>query len=488
MLGLFNRFWNVIPKPLLFGLLAAVGCLIGAILGEVWLAATQPPPPPPPPSNAVSLLIDTSGSMDGAKLQEVKSAAMQFIQRRNSSNLSNLSQDSIAVVGFGDNAYVAAALTNNLTELEQPINQLLAKGSTKMDLGLQVASQQLPSSSTGINRSILLFTDGQPDDRKLTLDAGQSAKSQGIRIVAVATNDADINLLSQIAGNSSLVFSTNIGSFEQAFQKAEEAIYRDVLNPNATPIDPNKKPSQEDSLRRIGVWTALLSLGAGLALIISQNIYLRSRLLKFIRQGSIGFVGCLAVGFVAGTGGQLLYAVAPNLLVFSPGETSRIIVAWTILGALLGLGLAFFVPNLNPAKALLGGIFGGIFGAIGFWLAVAVYGPYVARLLGAAILGFFIGLMIALLELVQEASLVVHWGPKEKSIIGLGVQPIILGSSDQAHIYLPKEQNFPPIYATICLKRGKIEFENKLNGQQQMLKNGSKLNIGHLTIEIKSSK
>ncbi|MGL5061504.1 MAG: VWA domain-containing protein, partial [Microcoleus sp.] len=84
MLGLFNRFWTVIPKPLLFGLLAAVGCLIGAILGEVWLAATQPPPPPPPPSNAVSLLIDTSSSMSGAKLQEVKSAAMQFIQRRNS--------------------------------------------------------------------------------------------------------------------------------------------------------------------------------------------------------------------------------------------------------------------------------------------------------------------------------------------------------------------------------------------------------------------
>lgn len=487
MVGLFNRFWNIAPKPLLFGLLASIGCLIGAILGEVWLAATQPPPPPSPPSNAVSLLIDTSSSMNGAKLQEVKSAAMQFIQRRNSSNLSNLSQDSIAVVGFGDKAYVVTALTSNLTELEQPINQLTTNGGTRMDLGLQVASQQLPSSSAGIDRTILLFTDGQPDERKLTLDAGQSAKSEGIRIVAVATGDADINLLSQIADNSSLVFSTSVGSFEQAFQKAEAAIYGDVVT-GVAPIDPSKKPSQEDSVRRIGVWTALLSLGTGLALIISQNLYLRSRLLKFIRQGTIGFIGCLAVGFVAGSGGQLLYAVAPNLLILAPGETSRIIISWTILGALLGLGLAFFVPNLNPAKALLGGSLGGILGAISFWLAVAAYGAFVARLLGATILGFFIGLMIAFFELVREASLVVHWGPKEKSIIGLGGQPIILGSSDRADIYLPKEQNFPSIYATICLKRGKIEFENKLNGQQQTLKNGNKLQIGNLTIEIKSSK
>ncbi|MGL5058367.1 MAG: vWA domain-containing protein, partial [Microcoleus sp.] len=403
---------------------------------------------------------------------------------------SNLSQDSIAVVGFGDNAYVAAALTNNLTELEQPINQLTTNGGTRMDLGLQVASQQLPSSIAASDRTILLFTDGQPDDRKLTLDAGQSAKSQGMRIVAVATGDADINLLSQIVGNSSLVFSTSVGNFEQAFQKAEAVIYRDVLNPNATPIDPSKKPSQEDSLRRVGVWTAMLSLGTGLALIISQNLYLRSRLLKFIRQGAIGFVGCLAVGFVAGYGGQLLYAVVPNLLIFGAEETSRIIISWTILGALLGLGLAFFVPNLNPAKALLGGSLGGILGAIGFWFAVAVYGAFAARLLGAALLGFFIGLALFLFELliIQEASLVVHWGPKEKSIIGLGAQPIILGSSDRSDIYLPKEQNFPSIYATISLKRGKIEFENKMTGQQQTLKNGNKLQIGNLIIEIKSSK
>jgi len=52
------------------------------------------------------------------------------------------------------------------------------------------------------------------------LDAGQSAKSQGIRIVAVATNDADMKLLGQITGDQSLVFLASVGSFEQAFQKA----------------------------------------------------------------------------------------------------------------------------------------------------------------------------------------------------------------------------------------------------------------------------
>jgi Ca-activated chloride channel homolog len=157
------------------------------------------------------------------------------------------------------------------------------------------------------------------------------------------------------------------------------------------------------------------------------------------------------------------------------------------LGSLLGGGMAFFVPNLKLGRAMLGGGMGGTVGVLGFWLAAGAFGDITGRLLGAAILGFFIGLMIALVEKLRDAWLIVHWGPKEESAIGLGAQPVVLGSSDLAHIYLPQEQGFPATTATICLQGGKIEFNNKMNGQQQTLKNGSKLQIAHLTIEVKTA-
>ena len=474
----FNRFRNTIPKPLLFALFAASGCLMGAIAGEAFLNATSLPPPPPPPAHAVSLLIDISGSMEGAKLEEVKSAAIQFIQRRNESNLSNLSLDSIAIVAFESKAQMTAKLTSDLMTLEQPIDSLKATGGTRMDLGLQTAVEQLRLS--GGDRSILLFTDGQPDDAKLALEVGESAKSQGIRIVAVATNDADIKLLGQITGNPSLVFPARVGSFEQAFEKAEKAIYeRDIVTRDAIPVS---ELSLTYSLLRIGGWTAIVALGAGLTLIVSQNLYLRRRLLT-IREGAVGIIGSLVVGFASGASGQLLYLAVPSLLAL---DLAGRVVAWGILGALLGWGMAFFIPNLKPDRGLLGGGLGGAIGVLGFWLVAGGFGDIAGRLIGAAILGFFIGLMIALIEeLAREAWLVVHWGPKEQSTIALGPQPVILGSSDQAHIYL---QGFDPVVATICLTSGKISYEDKNTGQKQMLKNGSQLQItGSLWIEVKTA-
>jgi Ca-activated chloride channel family protein len=475
------RFWNNIPKPLLFGLFAGSGCLIGAIAGEIFLNATKPPPPPPPPVHSVSLVIDTSGSMKGEKLQEVKSAAIQFIKSRNSSNSSNLSKDTISVVSFSDQGYVAAPQTDNLMTLEQPVNSLTANGGTAIHHGLETAIKELLPTTDGL-RSILLFTDGQPDNTNLALSAGESAEKQNIRIVAVATNDADTELLTQITGDASLVFPTSVGRFEQAFQKAEKAIYQsDIVSINPTPVS---QISTVNSVLRIGGWTAILGLGTGLALIISQNIYLHRRLLTS-RQGVVGTLGSVVVGVFAGVTGQFIYIAVPSFIALD--ITSKIL-GWSILGSLLGGGMAFFVPNLKLGRAMLGGGIGGGVGVLGFWLAAGVFGDLTGRLLGAAILGFFIGLMIALVEeLAREGWLIVHWGPKEKSAIGLGAQPVVLGSSDQAHIYLPQEQGFSDVTATICLQGGKIEFNNKMNGQQQILKNGSKLQIGNLTIEVKTA-
>jgi Ca-activated chloride channel family protein len=163
------------------------------------------------------------------------------------------------------------------------------------------------------------------------------------------------------------------------------------------------------------------------------------------------------------------------------------IAAWSLLGGLLGLGMTFFVPNLKTWRALLGGAIGGLVGSLGFLAGAGVVADFAGRLLGAALLGFFIGLMIALVErLVREACLLVHWGPKETTTVNLGARSIILGSSPEAHIYLPKEKGFAPVTGLVSFTGGKVEFENKISGQKHALQNGSKVQLGTVVVEVRT--
>ncbi len=111
-----------------------------------------------------------------------------------------------------------------------------------------------------------------------------------------------------------------------------------------------------------------------------------------------------------GEGVCAVAARAPTLLV-----RGRVL-AWVVLGALLGRGRAFFVPNLPPDRALLGGAIGGALGAVGFLGAASAFADVAGRLLGAALLGFLMGLMIALVEYLWSRPAV-------------GLQRLVLGQS-----------------------------------------------------------
>ncbi len=481
MQNIFGQLRQKLSKPILFGLYGAVGCLGAAtLLGEAFLALTKLAPSSSSPQ-AIVLLIDCSGSMDEKnKLQEVKSAAQAFLQRQ------NLSENRLAVVGFGSNVQIGASLTGNKLMLDRAIAQLSDGGGTRMDIAIEAAARELQSTSKP--RNILLFTDGEPSNAGTTLTAGQSAKAQGINLVAVATGDANTNFLTQLTGNRSLVFYANSGDFDRAFRQAEQAIYSNQLVESG----PTGDYSLLYSVLRIGGWTALLAIGTSLALIAGQNHYLRRRLLT-LSEGSIGTGGSLAAGLAAGAIGQLLFLPVAGIPILTLGGR---IVGWAILGTLLGGGMSFFVPNLQKNRALQAGAIGGTAGAIGFLLVSAVSGDLVGRLVGAAIVGFFIGLAIALIEdLSRRAWLIVHWTPTEQTNINLGTQPIILGSSEDAHIYLRKDQGYPPVTAKVYLESGKIVMEfdeqmQKLKGMKILrheLANGDRRKVGEVMIEVKTA-
>ncbi|MDJ0742166.1 MAG: VWA domain-containing protein [Xenococcaceae cyanobacterium MO_167.B27] len=478
---LLRRLRRKLSKPLLFGLYGAIGCLIAALLlGELLLYLTKLPPTIEQSPQAVVLLIDCSGSMDGGKLQEVKSAATSFVQRQ------DLKQSQFAVIGFGSNVRLGTSLTSDLPGIESAIANLQDGGGTNMASGLQAATTQLQS--TNLTRNILLFTDGQPNSETDTLTTAQFSKNQDINLIAVATGDADTNFLTQLTGDSSLVFYASSGQFEQAFRAAETAIYGKQLVESGD----TGNYSLVYSILRIGSWTGLLALGTSLALIVGQNHYLHRRLLTS-REGSIGVMGGFAAGLTAGAIGQLIFMPVANIPIL---EVLGRLVGWTILGTLVGGGISFFMPNLKLNRALQAGAIGGSLGAIGFLFAANILGDVAGRFVGAAILGFFIGLAIALIEqLIRKASLIVHWNPREQTTLSLGEKAIVLGSSNNSHIYLPKSQGFYPITAKIYLENGKIVMQydqeyGMAKGMKKLrheLKNCDRRKLGNINIEVKSS-
>ncbi|BAZ86392.1 vWA domain-containing protein [Dolichospermum compactum] len=480
MLNLFNQLKN--NKPLLFGLYGASGCLTAAILlGEPFLALTKAKPNPTSPvtPQVIVLLIDASSSMSDGKLTEVKTAASKFIERR------DLQKDQLAVVSFGLEIKTATPLTNDANTLKNAIDTLSENGSTPMAEGINAAMGELQT--TALDKNIILFTDGIPDDPNFAYNSALAARNMGVKLISVATGDADINYLTQITGDRSLVFYANSGQFEQAFRNAEAAIYKQLVE-----SDSSENYSITYSVLRMGGWTAFLAMGIYLALIMGQNRYMRLPLLT-TNKGIISICGSLAAGMIAGATGQIVFLPLSNIAVL---EIIGRIAGWVIVGALVGVGTRFFVPNLNLKNALLGGTIGGGIGGSGFLITASIFGDVLGRLSGTSIIGFFTGLMIAWIEQKQLESqpyLLVNWTATEQTTYLLGTKPILIGSSLNVEIPLNASDGFTPITAKI-FKEGEniiMQFDQEyaaiknMKKTSQDLKVGDTRKLGQITIEVK---
>ena len=488
MLTLFNR----LPKPLLFGICAAVGCLVAALFGEILLAFTLPAPVTAQQVD-VLFVLDVTGSME-SEINGVKTGIRNFVSELEARQL----DARVGAIAFGDRfqgeepqilSFGGQSFTADTDSFSREVSRIkMVHGGDDPESSLDAlvlgARQPFRADSTKV---MLLITDAPakiPDRETSSMsEAVRVLGDQKIDQLHLAIQDSDRSAFAslQTAAPGEIFSLAETAAERQGFERVLPEVGKQI----AAAITTEKiSPEKSQSLIAVtSLWTGVLAIGAFLALIVGQNRYLRRRVLT-IRQGVTGTLGSVAAGLVAGAGGQLLYVAVPSLPVF---EAIGRILAWTILGVLLGLGMAFFIPNSKPGRVPFGGGLGGAIGAIGFLWAAGAFGDIAGRLFGAAILGFFIGLMIALIEeLVRNAWLVVHWGPRESSTIGLGTQPVILGSSEQAHIYLPQHQGFQPVVATIRFTTGRILYRDQQTGQEQTLRNGSEIKIGSLTIQVRT--
>jgi hypothetical protein len=232
----------------------------------------------------------------------------------------------------------------------------------------------------------------------------------------------------------------------------------------------------------LGVWTAFLTLGLSLALVAGQNRYL-GRPFLLGDQARVVVLGAVAAGLVAGGLGQALLSLFTR---FGLPPGVGFVLGWLLLGALVGRGVGFFIPNLSAVRATAAGAAGALLGALFFLGASALAGDVAGRLAGAALLGAAVGLMVALVEVAfRKAWLEVTYAPREVAAVNLGPEPVSLGG-DRRACTIPAP-GAAPIAFRYWFRDGRVMCEDVVAGGAAPVPPGHERRIGSLTVTVRTA-
>lgn len=247
-----------------------------------------------------------------------------------------------------------------------------------------------------------------------------------------------------------------------------------------------------------GVWFCCPSVGVVIIVFLCQRALLGAEeyFEALLKPLAVAFV----LGFVSGAFAECIFqvvlrSVSSRFVI----ETVRTFV-WGLAGAGLGLTLSMVVPNLKKSRAAIFGFVGGLAGGIGFIVVNAVmqsafasghslsameFANVAGRLVGTGIIGLFVGLSVAVAEATaKEGYLRVVWGPGEYTRVNLGEKPVLVGSSRESTVRMAASTGYPPIVATFSLQKGQATMVNHMSRTTHVLRNGNKLTLGTVVIEI----
>ncbi|MCS6865102.1 MAG: vWA domain-containing protein [Gemmataceae bacterium] len=248
-------------------------------------------------------------------------------------------------------------------------------------------------------------------------------------------------------------------------------------------VQSSREYSRRDAwqlLLAVGVWTGAIAAMIGLWLVGGQHYYLRGTLPDSGRV-VIALLGGMAFGLIGGAAGQ-------GLVILANVESTALVmffrlIGWVILGALAGVGLSPFVPNLKPTYGLIGGVLGGFVGGLGYLVIERVGGDVVGRLAGGLMLGLCIGAMVAVVEAVfRQAWLEVHYGPREVVTVNLGPEPVKIGSD--ARLCTVWARGAANIALRYFIRNGQVICTDVPTQQESIVHDGDTRIAGNVTIVV----
>ena len=425
-----DNFSRVI-SPLRFAALGALTCVIATFVAEFFVQLSTLPIDPSEQDAplAIALLIDTSGSMEGEPIVEVRDAAINFI-----GNLER-GHTYLALIPFSDRATLLRPVLTpeqNPAILIEQIRTLYAGGGTGMVEALILAQEAFKDIDSP-NNAVLLFTDGIPNDPISTLLQAEVLRREGTVMVAVGTADSDISFLKFLTlSETDKLFTTQLGEYAIAFEKAGQAIDASAFGTAST----------SQGL----VVVTIIALFLAAALLVSENVWsLRGHWWRDLWwMPPLG----AALGFLGATAGENLIKID--------------VASWALVGMTSGISLGLVDlaksdtwswQTLVPRKSVRGAIFGLVGGTIGGTLFSIAFGnsdlqttqgeltALVSRLSGFGLLGFFIGLALkAGEELLKDVWLIgVTKGPYEGKQFILSKSMVSVGQSGNNDINLAQE-------------------------------------------------
>lgn len=166
----------------------------------------------------ICLVLDRSTSMHGARMDMVKSSALNLLKQFRK-------QDLISVVAFSDRAEVVIPPTRvpDLAKDDHRISMLQVGGGTEIYQGLQLGIEQLRSIDPRFMRQLILLTDGHTyGDDEACIELAEEAAQDGIQINTMGIghewNDELLDKIATISGANS-IFVTSPKDLNKFFEQ-----------------------------------------------------------------------------------------------------------------------------------------------------------------------------------------------------------------------------------------------------------------------------
>jgi Ca-activated chloride channel family protein len=175
-------------------------------------------------NRSISLAIDSSGSMDGEKIDQAKAAALGLLKQLRPT-------DQISIVSFSDTVTVQLPMSRvgNSREIAAAVKAISVNGLTSMYNGLAAAFEQArrTSQEPGMVNRVLLLTDGNPTvgktDGREFVTLAQNIREAGITITAIGIgtdyNEALLQKIAESAGGLWHHIEAGKGDLPQIFQE-----------------------------------------------------------------------------------------------------------------------------------------------------------------------------------------------------------------------------------------------------------------------------
>lgn len=502
-----------LSKIAVLGAYGAVGGLVGALLGQILLATAFARPAVPVKQSKqpvdVVFVLDVTNSMSD-ELSGIRRGIREFLDTLSTSEL----DAQVGLVSFRDQDVQkpepllirGKPLTRDVDEFSYQLSTLQAAGGgdepeSSIEALAAAAKQPLRPEAAKV---LVLITDAPPRlaaAKAMPLaEAITVLRDRKIDQLYLVVQDADrahfAPLRSAFAGQEFSLAET--ASERQNFQPILDAVAQRLVREIriASPLDSGLEVSTAE-IRWLTVstaaWTAVVGAGIFLLLALGQSHSLGMRFPK-VAPTLAGMTGAALAGAAAGAVGALGISALASVVVHLPLTVARFLpdaffnrlLAWGLLGGLLGLAISYFIPNLKRGRASLGGMVGGMLGALSFLLLAPRVGNTAALPLGAAVLGAAIGLMVAVVEAVfRSAWLEINYG-REVRTVTLGADAVTIGSdTNQCVVYA---RGTAPLQFRYMIEDHAVWCEDVPTRQTFPVVDGDRRVAGNVVLSVRTSR